>query len=308
MGLRPMSKEGEEKCRQIVDLFKRYDIRGTGVIPERSFTDLLRVIGANDSSAALARNAFNDGSAVDYCAFVSWAFGCDPPRGRTVMIIFGPPGAGKGTISPKLVSAYGIPQLSTGDMLRAAVDSGTPVGLKAKGVMEQGGLVSDELVVNIIRDRIRQDDCNSGVIFDGFPRTQAQAQMLDSMLGEVGDVVTSVLALEVADASLKERICGRWIHKASGRSYHATRAPPKSLRLGEKPSPSTMLDDETGEPLMQRADDTEQALLIRLAAYHGETAPILAHYEPYGVVRRVDADCMPEDMWARVSAGLGLGA
>ena len=119
------------------------------------------------------------------------------------------------------------------------------------------------------------------------------------MLAKTGDSVTRVLALDVPDEALKERICGRWIHKASGRSYHAARVPPKSLRPGAKPSPETMLDDETGERLEQRADDTEDALVKRLQAYHAETAPILAHYEPKGIVRHAGvADCKgPQDMW-----------
>merc|ERR1719162_2588227 len=127
---------------------------------------------------------------------------------RCVMMLFGPPGAGKGTVAPKLVEAFQIPQLSTGDMLRAAVSSGTPLGLQAKGVMDSGGLVPDDLVVGLIRDRISQADCQGGFILDGFPRTAQQALMLDAMLAATGDSVTTVLALEVPEAALKERICG----------------------------------------------------------------------------------------------------
>merc|ERR1719313_2084178 len=209
------------------------------------------------------------------------------------MILFGPPGAGKGSQAPKIV-----------DMLRAAVAAGSEVGLKAKDVMASGGLVSDELVVSIIRDRITEDDCKRGFILDGFPRTVEQAKMLDEMLASSGDKVSIVLALEVPDEVLTERICGRWVHKASGRSYHVKFAKPKSLGEGDKPSETTMLDDETGEPLMQRADDTEEALGKRLESYHAQTVPILDHYSPAGVVSRVDADKAPDAVWDSVAAAL----
>jgi len=218
---------------------------------------------------------------------------------KTVMILFGPPGAGKGSQAPKIVETLGIPQLSTGDMLRAAVAAGSEVGLQAKDVMASGGLVSDELVVSIIRERIKEDDCERGFILDGFPRTVEQAKMLDEMLAGSGDKVSSVLALEVPDEILTERICGRWVHKASGRSYHVKFAPPKSLGDGV-PSEETMLDDETGEPLMQRADDTEEALVKRLEGYHAQTVPILDHYAPTGVVSKVDANVAPSDVWTSI--------
>ena len=220
---------------------------------------------------------------------------------KTVMILFGPPGAGKGSQAPKIVETLGIPQLSTGDMLRAAVAAGSDVGKRAKDVMQSGGLVSDDLVVSIIQDRIKDADCKGGFILDGFPRTVEQAKMLDTMLASAGDRVSLVLALEVPDAVLTERICGRWVHKASGRSYHVKFAPPKSLRAGAAPSEATMLDDETGEPLMQRADDTEEALVKRLQGYHAQTVPILAHYGPAGVVQRVDANMKPEAVWSGVA-------
>ena len=170
---------------------------------------------------------------------------------KTVMILFGPPGAGKGSQAPKIVETLGIPQLSTGDMLRAAVAAGSEVGKQAKDVMASGGLVSDELVVSIIKDRITEEDCKGGFILDGFPRTLEQAKMLDAMLAEEGCKVSLVLALEVPDEVLTERICGRWVHKGSGRSYHKTFAKPKSLPEGETPTVENMMDDETGEPLMQ---------------------------------------------------------
>merc|ERR1712216_968755 len=198
------------------------------------------------------------------------------------MILFGPPGAGKGTHGPKIEDLLGIPALSTGDMLRAAVAAGTEVGKKAKAVMDSGGLVSDDIVVGIIRYRIKEDDCKHGFILDGFPRTLAQTKALDKMLAEEGACVTKVIELEVPDSILEERITGRWIHKKSGRSYHVKFAPPKSMVLGAdgKPDPASMKDDETGEALMQRSDDTAKALKNRLASYHKETTPILNHYGP----------------------------
>jgi len=226
--------------------------------------------------------------------------------GRTVMILTGPPGSGKGSQAPKIVELLGIPQLSTGDMLRAAVAAGTEVGKEADSVMKSGGLVSDTLVVNIIKDRVKDDDCKKGFILDGFPRTTEQAKTLDEMLAESNEKVTYTIALEVPDEKLTERICGRWIHQASGRSYHASieKFKPKSLKDGDAASPETMLDDETGEPLMQRPDDTEEALSARLQKYHSQTVPVLAHYEPSGIVSRVDASVAPDDVWASIESAI----
>ena len=219
---------------------------------------------------------------------------------RNIMILFGPPGAGKGSQAPKIVERLSIPQLSTGDMLRAAVAAESDVGKQAKEVMESGGLVSDDLVVGVIADRVTQDDCGNGFILDGFPRTVEQATMLDEMLAKNGEKVSTIVALEVPDDALTERICGRWIHKESGRSYHVKFAPPKSLTEGDEPTAENMLDDETSEPLMQRADDTEEALAKRLEGYHAQTVPILAHYEPTGIVNRIDANKDPKKVWDAV--------
>ena len=185
-------------------------------------------------------------------------------------------------------------------MLRAAVAAGTKVGLQAKAVMESGGLVSDEIVVGIIRDRIKETDCADGFILDGFPRTVAQAQMLDSMLAEGGESVRNIVQLDVPDSVLEERICGRWMHKESGRSFHATFKHPKSLVAAREadpqcePSVKNMKDDETGEDLYQRADDTKEALAKRLEGYHGQTVPILAHYEANDLLVKVDANRDPK--------------
>merc|ERR1711998_715180 len=222
------------------------------------------------------------------------------------MIITGPPGAGKGSQSPKIVDTLNIPSLSTGDMLRAAVAAKTPVGLKAKQRMESGGLVSDDIVVGIISDRIKEMDCGWGFILDGFPRTVAQTKSLDEMLGKSGEKVNSVVAIAVPDEKLEERICGRWIHKSSGRSYHATFGPmkPKSLKAGMKPSKETMRDDVTGEALMQRPDDTAEALVKRLQEYHGQTTPILDHYGPMGIVSKINGDQKKDDVWGDISKAL----
>lgn len=225
---------------------------------------------------------------------------------RNILILFGAPGAGKGTQAPKIQDLLNIPQLSTGDMLRAAVAAQTEVGKKAQAVMKAGGLVSDDIVVGIIRDRIQEDDCRFGFILDGFPRTLAQARALDKMLAEEGACVTKVIELEVPDSVLEERITGRWIDKASGRSYHVKYAPPKSMKLDAngKPIPESMKDDVTGAQLIQRPDDTAQALTKRLRSYHKETVPILAHYKPHGVVRAVNANQDMTNVWSDVQTAL----
>ena len=207
-------------------------------------------------------------------------------KARKIMILFGPPGAGKGTHAPKIVDALGIPQLSTGDMLRAAVAAGTDVGKQAKEVMEAGGLVSDDLVVGVIAGRVKEADCAKGFILDGFPRTVEQAKMLDAMLETSGDKVSLVLALEVPDEVLTERICGRWVHKASGRSYHVKFAKPKSLGEGDKPSETTMLDDETGARRVGRA--SLGACLCALAAPLTPARTIATHRRraPHAARRR----------------------
>lgn len=225
---------------------------------------------------------------------------------RNVMILTGPPGAGKGSHAPKIVDKLNIPQLSTGDMLRAAVANKTEVGLKAKAAMESGQLVTDEIVIGIVNDRVKEMDCGWGFILDGFPRTTAQAKSLDNMLSESGEVVNSVVAIAVPDEKLEARICGRWIHKASGRSYHATYPPamPKSLPAGATPDASNMRDDETGEALMQRPDDKPEALRKRLLEYHAQTIPVLDHYKPTGVVSVVNGDQSSSKVWAEMEGCL----
>lgn len=219
--------------------------------------------------------------------------GVDPPR--------------VGTQAPKITEALDIPQLATGDMLRAAVAAGTEVGKKAKAAMDSGGLVTDDIVVGIIRDRIAEKDCAKGFILDGFPRTIEQAKKLDEMLAKRKEKVDCVISLEVPDALLEERICGRWVHKASGRSYHVKFNPPKAMKNAKKASkkgkaPKGMIDDVTGEPLEQRSDDTKEALVKRLEAYHAQTKPILEHYK--SAVTTVDAAKDMETVWNSISAAL----
>jgi adenylate kinase len=225
---------------------------------------------------------------------------------RKIMMVFGAPGAGKGTQGPKIVEMLGIPQLSTGDMLREAVAAGTEVGKKAKDIMESGGLVSDEIVIGIIADRIKEPDCRTGFILDGFPRTIAQTQALDAMLAKNGEAVSLVMAFSVDPAVLEERICGRWMDKKSGRSYHVKFAPPKSMKLGPdgRPLPESMKDDITGDALYQRQDDTAEALKKRLDGYNSQTVPILDHYAPKGIVRSIDGGRGIDEVWTEVQQKL----
>merc|ERR1719221_459218 len=172
--------------------------------------------------------------------------------------------------------------------------------------MAAGGLVSDDIVVGIIEDRIKNQDCARGFILDGFPRTSPQARALDKMLAETDEKVSMVVELNVPDEVLTERICGRWIHKASGRSYHVKFAPPKSYDGTSTPTTENMKDDETGEALMQRPDDTEEALPKRLKAYHTETEPILGHYGKVEgcTVSKVNANQGMEEVWADTEKAL----
>ena len=158
---------------------------------------------------------------------------------------------------------------------------------------------SSQIVIGIISDRIKEGDCKFGFILDGFPRTLVQAKALDKMLASNGESVTKVVELNVPDSILEERICGRWIHKASGASYHVKFKPPKTMKLGPdgKPDPASMIDDTTGEKLEQRRDDTASALVKRLKEYHGSTVPILKHYAPKGITETVNANQAMDGVW-----------
>ena len=180
------------------------------------------------------------------------------------IILLGPPGAGKGTQAQFICEHFGIPQISTGDMLRAAVAAGTPLGQQAKAIMESGGLVSDDIIVGLVEDRIREPDCAGGCLFDGFPRTIPQAQaMVDADIQ-----IDFVLEIAVADANIITRLSGRRVHPASGRVYHVDNKPPKEAGV----------DDVTGEPLIQREDDREETIKKRLEVYHEQTQPLVDFY------------------------------
>lgn len=181
------------------------------------------------------------------------------------VILLGAPGAGKGTQAKFIMEAFGVPQISTGDMLRAAVKAGTPLGLKVKDIMTSGGLVSDDIIIDLVKERIAQDDCANGFLFDGFPRTIPQAEALT----QSGVVIDHVLEIFVEDDEIVSRLSGRRVHEASGRVYHVEHNPPKKEGL----------DDDTGEPLVQRDDDKEDTVRNRLAVYHDQTEPLVAYYQ-----------------------------
>jgi len=181
------------------------------------------------------------------------------------LILLGPPGAGKGTQAAFICEKYGIPQISTGDMLRAASKAGTALGLAAKKVMDSGSLVSDEIIIGLVKERIAEPDCAKGFLFDGFPRTIPQAEAMK----EAGVAIEAVLEIDVPDEAIVERMSGRRIHPGSGRSYHVKFNPPKVAGK----------DDETGEDLIQRADDREETVKHRLAVYKTQTRPLVAFYE-----------------------------
>ncbi|MDE1166021.1 MAG: adenylate kinase [Pseudomonas sp.] len=181
------------------------------------------------------------------------------------VILLGAPGAGKGTQAKFITEKFGIPQISTGDMLRAAVKAGTELGIKAKGVMDAGGLVSDDLIIALVQERIAQPDCAKGFLFDGFPRTIPQAEALVT----AGVQLDHVVEIAVADEDIVQRIAGRRVHEGSGRVYHIVYNPPKVAGK----------DDETGEELVQRKDDTEETVRHRLSVYHAQTEPLVAFYK-----------------------------
>jgi adenylate kinase len=181
------------------------------------------------------------------------------------LILLGAPGAGKGTQAQFICEKYGIPQISTGDMLRAAVKAGTELGLKAKAVMDSGGLVSDDIIIGLVKERITEADCAKGFLFDGFPRTIPQAEAMV----EAGVDIDHVVEIAVADEEIVSRLSGRRVHPGSGRVYHLLYNKPKKEGV----------DDETGEALVQREDDQEDTVRNRLAIYHSQTSPLIDFYQ-----------------------------
>jgi len=211
------------------------------------------------------------------------------------MVLIGPPGAGKGTQAPKILERFEnlVCHLATGDLLREQVAQGTELGKQAKTIMDQGALVSDEIMVNMIKDQLEHNRaCKKGFILDGFPRTTTQAEKLDQMLAERKQKLDHVIELQIPDQLLISRITGRLIHPASGRSYHKEFNPPK------KP----MTDDITGEPLVQRSDDNETTLRKRLGSYHAQTQAVTDYYKKFGIWSPVDATQSPSTVWQSISA------
>ncbi|HCG71569.1 MAG TPA: adenylate kinase [Gammaproteobacteria bacterium] len=192
------------------------------------------------------------------------------------IILLGPPGAGKGTQAQFIKESLGVPQISTGDMLRAAVGSGSELGNRVKAVMDAGALVSDDIIIDLVKERIQADDCANGFLFDGFPRTIPQAQAMD----DAGIPIDAVVEIQVEDDELVKRITGRRVHPGSGRVYHVQYNPPK--REG--------VDDVTGEALQQREDDTESTVRERLAIYYEQTQPLVAFYSEKSHLKYVEID------------------
>ena len=211
-------------------------------------------------------------------------------------LLLGAPGAGKGTQAQFITAAFDIPQISTGDMLRAAIKAGTPLGLEAKKIIDEGGLVRDDIIIGMVKERIAQDDCKNGFLFDGFPRTLAQAEAMV----EAGVDLDAVVEIDVPDNVIVDRMSGRRVHLASGRTYHVTYNPPKVEGK----------DDVTGEDLIQRDDDKEETVKKRLAVYHEQTEVLVDIYsklegEHAPKYIKVDGTQPVEAVKAEVLKGLG---
>ena len=215
------------------------------------------------------------------------------------IILLGGPGAGKGTQANFIKEKYNIPQISTGDMLRAAVKAGTPLGLEAKKIMDAGGLVSDEIILGLVKDRISQPDCENGFLLDGFPRTIPQAEALK----EQGITIVHVIEIDVDDDEIIKRMSGRRVHLASGRTYHVIYNPPKVEGK----------DDDTGEDLIQRDDDQEETVRKRLQVYHEQTEPLIAFYSDWAAsgekgapaYSRIEGIGSVEDIRDKIFSALG---
>ncbi len=197
------------------------------------------------------------------------------------IILFGAPGAGKGTQAKELIKKYDIPQISTGDILRSAIANATPLGMEAKKLMDEGKLVSDDIVNGLVEARLQESDCEKGFILDGFPRTVAQAEALDKIMGKINKSIEKVIALEVNDEEIVERITGRRVSKKTGKIYHLKYNPPV---------------DEKEEDLEQRADDNEETVKKRLEVYNTQTAPVLDYYKKQDKVYAVDGGKKPEEI------------
>ena len=214
------------------------------------------------------------------------------------LILLGPPGAGKGTQAKRLEDGKGIVQLSAGDMLRAAVASGSDVGQQAKAIMERGELVSDDIMIAMIKDRIQQSDCADGFILDGFPRTVAQAEALDEMLGDMGLALDHVVEMKVDDTALVERITGRYSCAKCGAGYHD---------YFQKPEKEGVCDNCGSTEFSRRKDDNAETVTSRLGAYHTQTAPLLPYYDRKGVLKGVDGMGEIDEVTRKIDAVLEAG-
>jgi len=194
-------------------------------------------------------------------------------------VLIGPPGSGKGTQAPRLKHYFDVCHLATGDMLRAEVSKNTPLGKEIKAVIDDGKLVSDDLVLKMVSNSLDRPDCRNGFLLDGFPRTVPQAEKFDSFLEQRNQQLDAVIQLDIDDTLLVRRISGRWFHLPSGRSYH------EEFRRPKVPG----IDDITGEPLVRRADDNPETLNKRLQAYHTQTTPLIGYYSANNLVRKIDA-------------------
>jgi len=215
------------------------------------------------------------------------------PTTAPVLILLGPPGAGKGTQARMLEEQFGLVQLSTGDLLRAAVAEGTDAGKRAKAVMDAGQLVSDDIVIAILRDRLADADCAKGVILDGFPRTTVQAEALDILLAECGQKIDAAISLDVDDAAMVDRISGRFTCGTCGEGYHDT---------FKAPAVEGRCDKCQGTDFKRRADDNAETVAARLDAYHAQTAPLIAFYDAQGALARVDAMGAIDDIARQLGA------
>lgn len=211
------------------------------------------------------------------------------------IILLGPPGAGKGTQAKRMIERYGIPQISTGDMLRAALKAGTPLGLEAKKYMDKGALVPDEVVVGLVKERIQQDDCRKGYMLDGFPRNVSQAETLDGMLKELGQKIDHVVCIDVPDQELIQRLTGRRTCRECGAGYHVMFDPPKKDGVCDK----------CGGQLYQRDDDNEATVTSRLKVYGDQTKPLIEYYEKQGKLRKINGLGSIDEIFERIKAVLG---